>query len=65
MPKPQKQSPTEYALYKGDEFIDLGTLDEIAQRQNKRKQTLQFIATPAYKKRSAKSTNPLILIRLD
>jgi len=41
----------EYAFYRGDTFIDVGTLDEIAKRQRVRVKTLQYYASRAARKR--------------
>ena len=40
-----------YALYKGDEFIDLGTKKELAKKYNIKEHTIVFYASPAYKRR--------------
>lgn len=45
------RSQTEYALYTGDRFRAVGTLEEIARCSNIRMETLKFYLTPAYKKR--------------
>jgi len=59
----------EYALYKGDELIVVGTCSEIAEHQNVQKKTVWFWNSPAYKKRinSRKHThgNFKVLISLD
>ena len=58
----------EYALYKGDEFLCIGTAKEIAKNQNVSTQTVMFYATDAYKRKLAKrksTTNARILIKLD
>lgn len=41
-----------YTIYRGDEFIDVGTLNELSQRNNVSIATLQFKATPTYVKRT-------------
>ena len=38
---------TEYALYKGDKFIDLGTIDYLAKKYNKKKETLKYLSYPS------------------
>lgn len=40
-----------FALYKGDEFIDLGTRKELAARHGIKPNTITFMASPAYAKR--------------
>ena len=39
----------EYAFYKGEDFIDLGTLKEIAKRQRIKYSTLKFYHSNSYK----------------
>lgn len=57
-----------YALYKGDEFIDLGTLDELQRSTGKSREYLTYLKTPANERRVRKRTiktgidNNLILI---
>lgn len=53
----------EYAMYKGDKFIDLGTLTYLAEKYHKKKKSLKFLATPSAHKRSAK--NRLLLYRIE
>lgn len=45
------RKPKDYALYKGDEFIDLGTIEEMSKRLGIAKNTLRFYSTTAYYKR--------------
>lgn len=37
-----------YALYKGDEYITDGTLEELARKTGKKEATLKFMTTPSY-----------------
>ena len=53
----------DYALYKGDKFIDVGTLKEIARRQGVKYSTIIFYGTPAYQKRTG--GRGFITIRLE
>lgn len=53
---------TDYAMYKGDEFIDVGTLTYLAEKYHKKQKTLKFLATPSAHKRSVK--NKLLLYRI-
>lgn len=55
----------DYALYKGDEFIDLGNIHELSQRQEISISSLRFYMTPAYKKRCPQNGNRLLLIAID
>lgn len=54
----------EYALYRGDEFVDLGTLRELSERLGKNPKTILFYGTPANIRRSEDGRNSYILIRL-
>jgi len=40
-----------YSIYQGDEFVDMGTLDELAERRGIKLSSLQFMMRPAYKRR--------------
>lgn len=40
-----------YILYKGDEFIDVGTLDELSERNGISKRTIRTYSTPSRKRR--------------
>lgn len=51
-----------YALYKGDTFIDLGTIEYLAKVLNVSKRTIHFYSTPSYRKRSE---NGYIVIRIE
>lgn len=51
-----------YALYKGDQFLFIGTMKEIAEHRGVQLETIRFLNTPAYKKRSKYQHEPLILI---
>ena len=55
----------EYALYKGEECLAIGTIKEIAEQMNVKIRTIQFYTTPTYKKRCKNSINRLTLISLD
>ena len=55
----------EYALYKGDKFIDLGTVNELAERNGLSKNTIYFLSRPAYLKRIKKKDKCLIVIKID
>ena len=41
-----------YALYKGDEFIDIGTIDYLANLLKVTKKTIMFYSSPTYLKRT-------------
>lgn len=44
----------EYALYKGDELLAIGTANELADLLQVKVKTIHFYSTPSYQKR----TNP-------
>lgn len=60
MARPKK----EYALYKGDECLAIGTIDEIAKQQGVKKKTILFYHSPWYKSLDKKGKRR-ILICLD
>lgn len=45
---------SEYALYKGDVLLDIGTLDELQEKYKVKRETLYFYQTPAHKRREKK-----------
>ena len=53
-----------YALYRGEKFLGIGTKKELAELLNVKLETVSFYATPSYKKRinEAKSRR---LVRID
>ena len=53
-----------YALYKGDEFIDLGTKEYLAKLINVKKRTIDFYSQKTYAERN-KGGNCYIVIRCD
>ena len=55
----------EYALYKGEECLHIGTAKEIAQAKNIKVSSVYFMTTKTYKRRTARSKNAMILIELD
>lgn len=55
----------EYALYKGDKCLVIGTLKEIAIERNVKVRTIYYYNSPAYKKRCEKSPNRIELVCLD
>lgn len=52
----------EYAVYKGDDFVTIGTVYEIAKELGVSVQTAKFYTYPAYKKRNKKNRIILDLI---
>lgn len=58
----------EYAMYKGEELLYIGTLEEIAKERGVLKDTIKFYTTPTYQRRITKRKNPrnyIMLTRLD
>lgn len=57
----------EYALYKGENIIITGTIEEIAKAQGVKRKTILFYQTPTYLKRHEKSHigNYKVLVKLD
>ncbi|AHF27903.1 TPA: hypothetical protein ACV42B_003052 [Listeria monocytogenes] len=54
---------TEYALYKADELLIIGTVEELAEFQKVKRETILFYATPTYQKRT--TDKGLRVIRVD
>lgn len=48
----RSENMTEYALYKADEVLIIGTVDELAEFQKVKRETILFYATPTYQKRT-------------
>ena len=53
----------EYALYKGDKFIDIGTKEYLANLLNVKKETIEFYASPTKLKRN--KDNCYVVVRID
>ena len=54
-----------YALYRGDELIDVGTKKEIAERRNIKPSTVSYLTTPSYQKRLKPGSQALRAYRID
>lgn len=54
-----------YALYKGDTFLTMGTIEEIAKQMGVEPKTIAFYKTNTYKKRCKNFDNRRILISVD
>lgn len=54
----------EYALYKGDRLIAIGTANDIAAHQGIKVASLRRYGTPEYASRSKKSNNRKLLIEI-
>lgn len=46
-----------FALYKGEEFIDIGTAKELAKKMNVKSETIRFLSTPAKLRRIERRKN--------
>lgn len=57
----------EYALYKGDEILQIGTISEIAEKQKVKEKTVEFYKTKSYEKRiqNRKNKNARVLIEIE
>lgn len=57
----------EYALYKGDTFIDLGTMSHLSSITGLKPNTLRYLGTPSYMQRLAKrkSTDALVVVKIE
>lgn len=62
-----RKNDNEYALYKGDNLLILGTIKEIAKNQGVKEKTIMFYKSPTYLKRrkNSKKNNYKILVKLD
>lgn len=47
----ERETKAEYALYKGDELMGIGTVDELADQQGIKETTIRYYLTPSYQKR--------------
>lgn len=65
MPRPV----SDYAIYQGDTFLDIGTVSELAEKFKVTPETIRFWGTPAHLKRMKKSDGEIgdskIVIKLD
>ncbi|QPA60668.1 helix-turn-helix transcriptional regulator [Lysinibacillus sphaericus] len=56
----------EYALYKGDQMVAIGTVKEIAEERGVKPHTIRFYMSGAYQRRSkSEVNNRLQLIKLE
>ncbi len=63
----KRKTKKEYALYKGENLLMIGTIAEIAKAQGVKRSTILFYQTPAYLRRYEKSHigNYKVLVKLD
>lgn len=57
----------EYALYKGDNFLDIGTIKELSKRYNISVKTLRWYSTPCYKNKIKNKNNikSYVVVRIE
>ena len=55
----------EYAMYKGDEFLCIGTKEEICKQMNITPKTFGFYRTNHYKNRPTRNGNRRMIYRID
>lgn len=57
----------EYALYKGENILAIGTIKELAKKFNVKEKTMRFYGTPANLRKNSKSKieNYRVLVKLD
>lgn len=61
----QKMENEIYAMYRDDDLLVVGTLEEIAKHQNMTVGNVRFMAYPSYHKRSAGRNNRRLVYRLE
>ena len=54
-----------YAIYKGDKFIDVGTISELAERRNTTEKVILCISPPSKRSKRKNKEKGLELIKLD
>ena len=62
-----KKKPRQYAMYKGEECLAIGTRQEICQEMNIKEQTFRYYRSTAYRERleKRKERNARRIIRLE
>lgn len=58
-------SKATYVLYQGDEVVDIGTADELAERRDVKPSTIYHYSTQAYRKRIKGQDNRLLAVRVE
>ena len=54
-----------YALYKGEELLADGTIEEISEQTGKRIKHLKFLTSPVYKKRCKPNGKAMQMVLLE
>lgn len=57
--------PKEFALYSGDTFLDIGTLDELAEKYNRSRKNLEWAAHCKRWKNTDHSRKGFVLVALE
>lgn len=55
----------EYAVYRGEQMLAVGTLEDCAEVLGVKPKTVLYYATPTYQKRTKNKDKCLVTIRLD
>lgn len=55
---------TDYVMYRGDKFIDLGTISYLAKKYGKRAESLKYLSYPAAHRKAKGSSNRLLLYKI-
>lgn len=58
-------SKATYALYRGDELLDVGTCAEIAERNGIKPKTVYYYSTRAYRERWKNAERRLYVVRVE
>jgi hypothetical protein len=61
----RKNDQSIHAIYSGDNFLDLGTLEELSERFNMKRKTLQWLKSPTAHKRMTGERNGMIVIEIE
>lgn len=54
----------EYALYKGEECLAIGTIREIAKQMKVKYRTIYFYTMPTYKRRCKNGKNRRVMVKI-
>ena len=60
-----RKSKTIYAYYKGDTFINMGTVPELAKYLGVSTRTIKFYTTKTYRKRRKEDGNNIVVIKVE
>lgn len=54
----------EYAMYRGDEFIDIGTIDELADKYYKKRELLAYLSKESTHEKMKNDDTQLLLYKI-